>query len=125
MLQRAALCGLLSPRRASQILLVVKNLSDNAGDVRDMGSIPGSGRFPYRRACQPIPVSLLRESHGQKSHRVSQSQAQLKRPSMHKCPQKGPCKHAVWLSLEVKGTSHGFAVSQKGAPANGIVTSDL
>ena len=46
MLQRAALYGLLSPRRASQILLVVKNLSDNAGDVRDMGSIPGSGRSP-------------------------------------------------------------------------------
>ena len=46
MLQRAALCGLLSPRRASQMFLVVKNLSDNAGDVRDMGSIPGSGRSP-------------------------------------------------------------------------------
>ena len=43
MLQQAALCGLLSPKRASQMLLVVKNLSDNAGDVRDMGSIPGSG----------------------------------------------------------------------------------
>ena len=44
---------------------------------------------------------------------------------MHKCPKKSPCKHEVWLSLEVKGTSHGFAVSQKGAPASGIVTSDL
>ena len=26
--------------------LVVKNLHSNPGDLRDMGSIPGSGRFP-------------------------------------------------------------------------------
>ena len=26
--------------------LMVKNLSANAGDIRDAGSIPGSGRFP-------------------------------------------------------------------------------
>ena len=25
---------------------MIKNLSANAGDVRDMGSVPGSGRFP-------------------------------------------------------------------------------
>ena len=30
--------------RASQVALVVKNLSANAGDVRDVGSIPGLGR---------------------------------------------------------------------------------
>ena len=30
----------------SQMVLVVKNLSASAGDVRDIGSIPGSGRFP-------------------------------------------------------------------------------
>ena len=29
-----------------QMVLVVKNLLANAGDVRDMGSIPGSGRSP-------------------------------------------------------------------------------
>ena len=32
--------------RASQVVLVVKNLPANAGDVRDAGSIPGLGRFP-------------------------------------------------------------------------------
>ena len=26
--------------------LVVRNLSADAGDIRDVGSIPGSGRFP-------------------------------------------------------------------------------
>ena len=32
--------------RASQVALVVKNPPANAGDVRDVGSIPGSGRSP-------------------------------------------------------------------------------
>ena len=47
--------------------LVVKNLLSNAGDVRDVGSIPGSGRFPWRRAWQPTPVFLPGEAHGQRS----------------------------------------------------------
>ena len=32
--------------RASQVVLVVKNLPANAGDIRDVGLIPGSGRSP-------------------------------------------------------------------------------
>ena len=32
--------------QASQMVLVVKNLPACAGDVIDMGFIPGSGRFP-------------------------------------------------------------------------------
>jgi len=31
---------------ASHVGLVVKDLPANAGDVRDVGSIPGSGRSP-------------------------------------------------------------------------------
>ena len=31
---------------ASQVALVVENLPASAGDARDMGSIPGSGRSP-------------------------------------------------------------------------------
>ena len=31
---------------AIHTVLVVKNLSANAGDIRDMGLIPGSGRSP-------------------------------------------------------------------------------
>ena len=45
----------------------VKNLPANAEDLRDVGSIPGSGRFPWRRKWQPTPVFLPGESHGQKS----------------------------------------------------------
>ena len=44
--------------------LEVKNLSVNAGDIRDMGSIPGWGRSP---AWQPTPVFFLGESYGQRS----------------------------------------------------------
>jgi len=32
--------------RASQVALVVKNLPANAGDIRDAGVNPGSGRSP-------------------------------------------------------------------------------
>ena len=51
----------------SQVILVVKNLPTNAGDVRDTCLIPGSGRFPWRRKWQPTPVFLPGESHGQRS----------------------------------------------------------
>ena len=30
----------------NQVVLVVKNPPVNAGNIRDVGSIPGSGRFP-------------------------------------------------------------------------------
>ena len=46
---------------------MVKNLLANVGDIRDVGSIPGSGRFLWRRKWQPTPVFLPRESHGQRS----------------------------------------------------------
>ena len=46
---------------------MVKNLRANAGDVRDVGSIPGSGISPWRRAWQPTLIFLPGESHGQRS----------------------------------------------------------
>ena len=52
---------------ASQVVLVVKNLPAKAGGARHRGSIPGSGRFPWRKAWQPTPVLLPKESHGQRS----------------------------------------------------------
>ena len=41
---------------------MVKNLPDNAGDIRDAGLVPGSGRFPWRRVWQSTPVFLPGES---------------------------------------------------------------
>ena len=52
---------------ASQVPLVPQNQPANAGDVRDTGSIPGSGRSPWRRKWQPTPVFLPGESHDQRS----------------------------------------------------------
>ena len=46
---------------------MVKNPPANAGDTRDSGSIPGSGRFPWRRKWQPTPLFLCGESHGLRS----------------------------------------------------------
>ena len=57
------------PPDIPQVVLVVKNLPANAGDIRDTGSIPGSGRFPWRRTWQPTPAFLPRESSGQRSLR--------------------------------------------------------
>ena len=51
---------------ASQVALVVKNLPANAGDIRDAGSTPGSGRS-LKKEWQPTPVFLPGESHGQRS----------------------------------------------------------
>ena len=45
--------------------LVVKNLPASAGDIRDAGSIPGSGISPgVGDGKQPTPVFLPGESHG-------------------------------------------------------------
>ena len=39
--------------------LVVKNLPANAGDIRDMGLIPGSGRAPEGGNGNPLQYSCL------------------------------------------------------------------
>ena len=39
--------------------LVVKNLPANAGDIRDMGSILGSGKSPGEENGSPLQYSFL------------------------------------------------------------------
>ena len=41
------------------VALVVKNLPANAGDRRDMGLIPGLGRFPGGGLGNPLQYSCL------------------------------------------------------------------
>ena len=72
----------------SQVALVVKNPPASTEDIGDIGLIPGSGRFPWRRKWQPAPVFLPGESHGQSSlcstlHEVTKSWTWLKQLSMH------------------------------------------
>ena len=52
-----------SSSRAFQVALVVKNPPANAGDIRDMVSIPGSGRssgegngYPFQYSCLENPM---------------------------------------------------------------------
>ena len=45
--------------RAFQVVLVVKNLHANAGDVRDAGLIPGLGRSPGEGNGNPLQYSCL------------------------------------------------------------------
>ena len=44
---------------ASQGVLVVKNPPTNAGDIRDMGLIPGLGRSPRGGHGNPLQYSCL------------------------------------------------------------------
>ena len=58
--------------------LVVKNPPAGEGRCKRCGFDPWVGKIPWRRACQPTPVFLLGESHGQASlagynSRVTQS----------------------------------------------------
>ena len=70
---------------ASHVALVVKNLPANAGDVRDSGSISGSGRSPVGRHCSPLQYSCLENpvDRGIWQARVQNSQTRLKQLCTH------------------------------------------
>ena len=66
----------------SQVALVVKNPLANAGDLRDLGLIPGSGRSPGGGHGNPLLYSCLENSMnrgaGQATvHGVTKSWTQL------------------------------------------------
>ena len=46
---------------------VVKNSPANAGDARDVGSVPGFGRFPGEGNVNPLQYSCLGKFHEQRS----------------------------------------------------------
>ena len=56
-----------SSQGASQVALVVKNPPVNAGDIRDVGSLPGSGRSPGGGNGNQFQYSCLENPHGQRS----------------------------------------------------------
>ena len=59
--------SLKSSKGASQMVLMVKNLPANAGDVKRCRFDSWVGKIPWKRAWQPTPVFLPEESHGQRS----------------------------------------------------------
>ena len=67
--------------------LVLKNLPANAGDMRDAGSVPGSGRSPGGGHGSPLQYSCLQNPMDRGAwwatvHRVAKSQTRLKQLSM-------------------------------------------
>ena len=73
------------PKRDStpfQVDLVVKKLLANSGDIRDTGSIPGSGRTPAGGHDNPLQNSCLenpmdREAWWATVHRVAKIRTRL------------------------------------------------
>ena len=67
---------------ASQVALVVKNLPANAGDVRDAGSVPGSGTSLEEGMATHSSILAWRilwtEEPGKLQSMGSQSQTRLK-----------------------------------------------
>ena len=64
--------------KLSQVVLAVKNLSANAGDSRDVGSIRGSGRSSGEGNSNPLQYSCLgnpmdRGAWQATTHRVAES----------------------------------------------------
>ena len=71
---------------ASQVELVVKNPPANAGDVRDVGSIPGLGRSPGGGNDNSFQYSSLENPMDRGAwqvivHRLAKSQTRLKQLS--------------------------------------------
>ena len=59
--------SIIHSNQASQVALVVKDPSANAGDVRRWGFDPWVRKISWRRKWQPTPVSLPGKCHGQRS----------------------------------------------------------
>ena len=49
------------------VSLVAQMVKNPPANVRDKGSIPRLGRFPWKKKWQPTPVFLPGKSHGQRS----------------------------------------------------------
>ena len=78
--------GCMPAQGASQVVLVVKNLPAHAGDIRDLGSVPGLGRSLGEGNGKPLQYSCLenpmdRGAWQAIAYRVAKSQTRLKQLS--------------------------------------------
>jgi len=69
--RRWATGDLQSVFRSSQAALVVKNLPASAGDIRDAGSIPESGRSPRGGNGNPLQYSCLENPMDRRAWRAT------------------------------------------------------
>ena len=77
---------------ASQVALVIKNPPANVGDVRDSGSIPGSGRSSGEENSNPLQYSCLENPKDRGAwrftvHRVAKSRTRLSDTAEHRHPE--------------------------------------
>ena len=88
---------------------MVKNLPTSAGDLRDVGSIPGLGRSPGGRHGNPLWYPWLENPMDRGAWwatvwRAAKSRTWLKRPSMHTSVQFS--YSVVFNSLQPRGLQH-------------------
>ena len=89
-------------RRASQVVLVVKNPAASAGGIRDVGSIPGSGRSPGGGHSNTVQYSCLENPMHRgiwqaMVHSVANSQTWLKQLSTRTCCSKELFTHCRYM----------------------------
>ena len=70
-------------RNTTQLMLVIKNLAASAGDIRNVGPIPGSGRSPGGGHGNPFQYFCLENPMDRGTwwatvHRVTKSHTELK-----------------------------------------------
>ena len=115
--------------------LVVKNPPANAGDTRDMGRIPGSGRSPGGGHGNPLQCSRLESPLNRGAwqaivHRVAKSWTQLKRLSTHTMKKVQETLHSLRLCfpncLQISMFAHWSLLSETSwgtCPTSGKTTS--
>ena len=96
-------------------MLVVKNLPANAGDIREAGSVPGSGRSPGAGHGNLLQYSCLENPMDRGAwqatvHRVARSQTQLK--WLHTHAHQEDTSILTWFSYLILGQPPGLSLSQ-------------
>ena len=88
---------------ASQVALVVKNLPANAGDVRDVGSIPRSGRFPGVGNGSPLQYSCLENPMDRGAWRAAVHGVTKSRTRLSDIAQCTSHRHVLVGSFQIEG----------------------
>ena len=115
---------LLGDHRASQAALIVKKPPANAGDIRDEGLIPGSGRSPGGGHGNPLRIHTCRIPMDRGAwwatvHRVAKNQTWLKWLSTDACTHWGdhmPYSHEHCI-ISIEKFKIPLLIPPAGAPA--------
>ena len=100
----------------SSVALVVKNPPASDRDVKDMGSIPESGRFSGGGHGNPLQCSFMetptdRGAWWATVHRVAKSQTRLKQLSTHACLSSGRNPTLIiWLTQKILAVFNGETI---------------